>query len=91
MCCVGEYDWFCCEDGLHCAVSQEYCASTNLVNILRECSDLDSALCSSESEDFPKVYNECSNKDSDAAVISCILDNVSDECKGCVCELTKLC
>ena len=24
-CCYGVYDWFCCEDGVYCVISPEYC------------------------------------------------------------------
>ena len=34
-CCMGEYNWFCCKDGQHCAANEEICPSANLINLAR--------------------------------------------------------
>merc|ERR1719410_1692249 len=28
-CCPGEYNWFCCTDGLHCAATEDNCPATD--------------------------------------------------------------
>ena len=29
-CCYGVYDWFCCEDGVYCVISPEYCRGSKM-------------------------------------------------------------